>query len=271
MSNEGLDTFDDGNDINVDDLFGEPSTGGTPKNESKKEKAEETVPLARYKDAEKKISEMGESIAENTKWFSQAKPWLDKLVESPEIVDAILSGKLDSNLSKAIVEGKISTETAKEVTQAKEEVKEELGKDFIKLTPQQLEKLVDEKLNERLDTFKEKIDTEFSKHKVSDEAEKENSAFVSRTPDIAEYADEINEWLSEPSHQNIWRLEDAYYAIKGRRFMTRAAEKKAKEETEAKKQIALNANGASSQAGTLEKDNLVDSIFSGHVNANKPR
>lgn len=255
--------------IDVDALFGPDE--GTPSDKSKEgkdeKKEEETVLASRYKEAEKKITELGESNAEKEKWFKDNKDWLDPVVASPEIVEALRTGKLTGDLAKGIVEGKVSLENAVAVTEATEKVKDEVGgKKFEGMSKEEASKLVEAEVAKTLSSLREEVDSKFSKKALEDSAVLENSDFIGNTPDYADFADDIITWMED--HTNVWKLEDAYHAVKGMRITKVEADKRAEEEAEEKKRLASNAGGGGSEAGNIESNDAIDKIFNGNIDAN---
>jgi len=223
------------------------------------------VDQEQYKNLEQAFGKQGQELGEYRKFFEDATPLLDKLNNSPELVKAIIDGKVDSALAKAAMEGKISFGDAQVVTQANTEVKKELGKKaYNEATPEELSSLVEGKVaalkTEMMSKMKEDEELRSFDSKIKD--------FINNTPDFTEYSKEINTWLD--NHDGITDIEVAYYAVKGQ-LSERAAKQKASEEQgEYAKDLALNAGGGSSrttytgEAGAA----LVDQLIAGRSNPN---
>jgi len=269
MSHEDKNASEENFDVN--ELFDEPSDNskGTPENNSEKkdENKEEMVPISRLKSAEQKISELGDNKARNEEWFKDNKNWLDPIVANPEIAEALRTGKLDGDLAKGILEGKVTLEEAKAVTKATEDVKKEVGTEkFEGMSAEAASKLVEAEVAKQFISLQKDVDSRFSKQALEDSAVKENSNFIADTPDFADYADDVNQWLDK--HSDVWKLEDAYHAVKGRRMTDTEAKKRAEEVAEEKKRLASNAGGGTSEAGAIANNSMIDAIFSGNDDAN---
>lgn len=190
-------------------------------------------------------------------------PLLNKLDESPELVNAILSGKVDKNLAEAALNGKVTIEQAEVITQAHADVKEKLGAGGYKQTSaDEIAKMVEEKVGqvrkETADKLKDMEDTRNFEAGVQD--------FISRTPDFTDYAKDIDQWLN--SH-DVTDIEVAYWAVKGQ-LSDKEAKKLAQENAaENAKNLALNAAGGGQRSNFVPaSDELVDQLIAGKSNPN---
>lgn len=239
-------------------------------------KKEETPLQKSYNELETKFGHQGKELGDFRSFFKEISPLLDKLDAQPELIQAIIDGKVDSSLAKAAVEGKISIQDAKAVTKAHEEIKKEVGKkDYEDLSPEQIEEKILEKVNEKVNENVKKLGENISKNvkKTTDEAEERREysdsidKFIEKTEDFPEYAEAINKWISDNPEQDDIKI--AYRVVKGI-----ALEKKAKEndkinQGEEAKKIAANAGGGGSQGGTVVNDkNIVDQFIGNSSNPN---
>lgn len=227
---------------------GQPASGG------------ERISYEQYKELEKKLGSQGQELGEYRQFFQSISPVLDKLDQSPELVQAILDGKVDKELAKAVYDGKVTIQDAEVVTQAYSEVKEDLGdKKYEAMSPDKIADLVDKKVQEVRRELEEKAE-------LGDFQEK-TQAFIGNTPDFAEHADKIDKWLDE---HDVTDIEVAYWAVKGK--LSEEAAKKVAEvaEGERAKDVALNATGGGVYAryapdGTA----LIDKLIGGSSNPNE--
>ena len=216
------------------------------------------------KNLESLVGKQGQELGEYRKFFDEVAPLLEKLDKNPDLVSAIIDGKVDSNLAKAAMEGKITIGEAQVISKANAEVKKELGsKEYKTTSPEEISKLIEEKVAAAKDEFKSSLkemeDTRSFEAKVND--------FIANTPDFADYASEIDTWLDE---HDITDIQVAYYAVKGQ-LSEKAAKKAAGEaQGEYAKDVALNAGGGNSRRtdGGGDGENLVDSLIAGRSNPN---
>ena len=260
-------------DLIQDDPFSpnlDGDKGESLEDESKKEdiNLDNYVKKSQFEEAETKIGEQGKELGEYRDFYKEISPLLDKLKAEPEVVEAIMQGKIDTKLAQSVLEGKVSVTDANEVTMAHKAVKKELGsKEYQKTSSEEIEKMISEKVNLRVaeetknlkGTIKESDDRREFESKVSD--------FVQNTPDYAKYADEINVWLEE--HPSQYDISVAYEAVKGREVINDAAKKESIKAAEAAKDLAGNAAGGQSQGGKIvEGENLADDLIADKSNPN---
>jgi len=190
-------------------------------------------------------------------------PLLNKLDESPELVNAILSGKVDKTLAEAALNGKVTIDEAAAITQANTEVKKDLGSAGYKAASEsEISKMIEEKVGqirkETEDKIKDMEDTRSFEASVND--------FISRTPDFTDYAGEIDRWLN--SH-DVTDIEVAYWAVKGQLSDREARKMAAENAAENAKNLALNAAGGGQRSNFIPaSDEIVDQLIAGRSNPN---
>lgn len=218
---------------------------------------------AMHDELEKKFGSQGRELGEYRTFIEGITPLLNKLDASPELVQAIVDGKIDSNLAKAVMEGKVSIQDAEVVTQAHTEVKKDLGKrQYDASSPEDIQRMIEEKVS----AVRSEME---SKMTASDEMrsfERSVNDFIERTPDFADYAAEIDTWLDDHDTTDI---QVAYYAVKGQVSEREAARLAKEQAAENAKDIALNAGGGSSSRTYVSSDsNIVDRLIGGRSNPN---
>lgn len=209
-----------------------------------------------------KIGEQGNQIGEYKKFFDQVSPLLEKLDSQPEVIQAILEGKIDTNLAKSALEGKLTLEETQQVQQAHQEVKKEAGKDYQKMSPEQIEAGIVEKLQGTIKQEVEKLSKGLQNNIDTLESQREfdNSIreFIADHPDFEEHADAIWKWFEE--HPEQYDIAVAYDAVMGKSFV----EKGQGSAAEYAKQIAANAGiGGSQSSGIIKDEALVDQLIAG--------
>jgi len=225
-----------------------------------------------YEEASKKITEQGDELGEFRTFFKNVSPLLDKLNDQPELIQAIIDGKVDSNMAKAAIEGKINLEEAKEVTEAHKEVKKELGnKEYEKASPEDIERMVSEKVEKLVSEKVAETKTTLQKNIDENEAlrnfENNIKEFISNTPDFKDYADEVHKYLD--AHKEIDDIEIAYKVVKGEALEKKFKESESANAGEAAKELAANAGGGASQGATfVEGQDIVDKLIAGRSNPN---
>lgn len=213
---------------------------------------------ALYEELEKKLGGQGQELGEYRTFFTNIAPLLEKLDESPEIVQAILDGKIDKTLAQAAYDGKISITDAAAVSQAAGEVKADLGKDYKGTSPEDVTKLIEQKMKEMRRELDESSDLK--------SFEERSQKFIENTPDFIDHADKIDKWLDE---HDVTDIAIAYYAVKGE--LSEAAAKKAAERaaTDRAKEMFSNAAGGSATAQYApDGSNIIDKLVAGRSNAN---
>lgn len=210
-----------------------------------------------YKQLESKLGSMGQELGEYRNFVGQITPLLEKLDANPDLVRAIIDGKIDESLVKSVIDGTVTPTDAQAVTQASAEVAQQVGEAKIaQLTPEQVEAMIAKRTDEIRKEMEQKVEMQ--------SFEQRTQAFIESTPDFIEYAEEIDKWLDT---HNIADIEVAYYAVKGQ--MSSSAAQKAAEEAaaERQKEMVLNAGGGVTYANTApDGTKLIDSLVGGPAN-----
>lgn len=237
--------------------IGKPSAGGEG------ETGKKEVSATQYKELESLVGKQGEELGEFRKFFSDIAPILDKLDKSPDLVQAIIDGNVTGDLAKAAIEGKVKIEDAEIVTKAHEEVKKDLGKEAYKgASSEEVSKLVEEKAAE----IKKDLDSKLRDRDELTAFESSVSDFVSKTPDFAKYAGDIDKWLDK---HDVTDIRVAYYAVKGELSEKEATKQAEIDKAEESKNLALNASGGRGVRTYVKGDqNIVDSLIAGKANPN---
>lgn len=263
---------------NVNDIGSDAASLGSPNINAEKVPAdgkagetkptEETVPKSQYEELETKLGTQGKELGEFRAFFDDITPVLEALQNDPDLTKAIVDGKISSDLLKSLEEGKITKPQAEEITKAHEDVKKELGTEGYKsASKEEVESLVSTRLQEK----SKEIDENVSK-KISEAEEKRDfqdyiTEFINNTPDFPEFSDDIRKWFDE--HPDQTDIKVAYDAVSG--VATRERYKKEEEArlAEAAKDIASNAGGGSGQqTGKISDDALVDKLIGRISNPN---
>lgn len=212
---------------------------------------------ALYEELESKMGGMGNELGEFRSFFQGISPLLDKLDKSPELVQAIVDGKIDAELAKAVMDGKVSIGDAKAVTQAHAEVKKEMGsKGYNAASPEDIARLVEEKVGEVRGELKEVEEMRSFEASVND--------FIANTPDFSEYASEISDWLDE---HDVTDIKVAYYAVKGQ-VSEREAKKQAERDAAEYQKGMVAPGGGSGSYYVPNSGELVDQLIAGRTNPN---
>lgn len=217
-----------------------------------------------YANLEKTLGKQGQELGEYRQFFADVAPLLDKLDKSPELVKAIIDGKIDEELGKAALEGKISMKDAEDITTAHTQVKKEIGaKAYSNSSPDDIANLVDEKISAMRGEFSSALK---SRDEISSFESSVND-FIARTPDFTEYAKDIDAWLDD---HDITDIEVAYYAVKGQMSEREARKTALVDKAEYEKNVALNAGGGGSRVTYSGEQGraVIDSLISGTSNPN---
>jgi len=224
---------------------GKPDDAGKP--------GEAQISKNQYEALEKKLGEQGKELGDYRSFVKNITPLLDKLDEQPELIQAILDGKIDTELAKAAMEGKIDIGDAQKVSDAHEKVKKDMGnKEYEKSTPADIEKKVEAKLKEVEGNFDKKLKESEDMRSFKDSV----NTFIANTKDFPEFAQEIEKLILD--NPNIDDIELAYHVVKGKKLQ----EDKAKQDT-------ANASGGYSQGSQIIDDqNMVDKLIGDKSNPN---
>jgi hypothetical protein len=223
-----------------------------------------TVNAEQHKELESLVGRQGQELGELRKFFSDISPILDTLDKSPEIVQAIIDGKITPELAKAAMEGQITIGDAQVVAKAQDEVKKDLGKAEFKATSaDEISRLVEAKARE----IKGEFDAKLKERDDERAFESSVNEFINKTADFSQYAQEIDKWLDD---HDVTDIAVAYYAVKGE-MSEKAARKQAEiDRVEAEKSGALNmGGGATSATYRIRGDaNVLDSLIASKSNPN---
>lgn len=212
-----------------------------------------------YDELAARFGAQGQELGEYRQFFQNIAPLLDKLDQAPELVQAIIDGKVDKGIAQAVMEGRVDVRDAAIVQKAAETVKENLGeKKFDLATPEAITKLVEAEVSKVRKEFEEKADLQT----FQDYTQK----FIEKTPDFQEYADEVDKWLDT---HDVSDIEVAYYAVKGKLSESSAQKAADAAAAERAKDVLANAGGGSQPANySADGTPLVDKLISGQVNPN---
>lgn len=210
-----------------------------------------------YRELETRMGGMGNELGEYRTFFQNISPLLEKLDQSPELVQAIVDGKVDKQLAQALQEGRITVAGAQVISQASQQVRSEVGTAALEaMTPDKVAKLVEDKAQEIEAKFAEKADLKTFEEKTQ--------KFIESTNDFAEYADEIDKWLDT---HDVTDIEVAYYAVKGQTSVAKAREAADLAAAEYAKSIAANAGGGGVTAQFAPDGTpLIDKLVGGPAN-----
>ncbi len=212
-----------------------------------------------YDELASRFGAQGQELGEYRQFFQNIAPLLDKLDASPELVQAILDGKVDKEIAQAVVEGRVDVRDAAVVAEAHANVQADLGKKAYDLaTPEAITKLVQSEVSKVRLEIEEKADLA----NFQDYTQK----FIEKTPDFQEYATEIDKWLDT---HDVADIEVAYYAVKGKMSEGKAQDLAERAAAERAKEIVANATGGNQSAQfTPDGSPLVDSYIAGRPNPN---
>jgi hypothetical protein len=212
-----------------------------------------------YDELSSRFGAQGTELGEYRTFFQNIAPLLDKLDQAPEMVQAIIDGRLTKDVAKAVLEGRVDVRDAAAVTVAHEAVKEKLGETaYDAAAPEAITKLVEAQVNKFRREIEEKSElTNFQNY---------TQEFIQKTPDFAEYADAVDKWIDT---HDVTDIEVAYYAVKGQ--MSESAAKKAAEIAagDRAKDLLSNASGGGQSAQYASDGTpLIDRLIAGRPNPN---
>ena len=214
------------------------------------------------KNLESLVGRQGQELGEYRDFFKSVAPLLDKLDQNPEIVQAVLDNKIDSNLAKAAIEGRIDIKDAAAVAQAQAAVTKTLGGKIENVDPNKLTDLIEAKAKE----IRTEMDAKMKDQDDIRNFEQNVNDFISRTPDFGEFAGDIDKWLDE---HDVTDIAVAYYAVKGELSTREAQKQAAKDQAEYEKGLASNAGGGQGMATYVRGgENLIDSLIASKSNPN---
>lgn len=218
---------------------------------------------ALYEELSTKLGAQGQELGDYRKFFNQISPILEKLDAQPDLIKAIVDGKVDAKLAQAAIEGKIKIEDAAAITQAHNQVKDNLGKDYDKLSPESVTKLIAEQMG----VFQKQVTDTIDEKESLREFEQNTAAFIASKPDFENYADTITQWFKDHPEQDD--ISTAYFAVKGAELERAQREGDVEKVAEIAKAFALNASGAGSGGHhAASKEEMVDMLISKQSNLN---
>lgn len=217
-----------------------------------------------YEALEKKLGEQGKELGDYRGFVKNITPLLDKLDEQPELIQAILDGKIDADLAKAAMDGKILAEDAQKVSDAHEKVKKDMGKkEYAKAAPEAIEQQVEAKLKEVEGKFEKKLKDSEEMHNFKETVNK----FIEGTPDFKDFAEDIEKLIQD--NPNIDDIELAYHVVKGKKLQAEKAKQDGVTAGEAAKNMAANAAGGASQGSQIvDNQEAVDKLIGSRSNPN---
>lgn len=212
-----------------------------------------------YRDIEKRFGAQGQELGEYRQFFQNIQPVLTKLNDAPELVQAIIDGKVDQQLAEAVMAGRVEVKDAEAVQRAAQQVQNELGATaYAKADPATLEKLIEARVSGLRKELEDKSEMETF--------ERYTQEFINNTPDFEEYASQIDEWLET---HDVTDIEIAYYAVKGQTSETNAKRAAEAAAVERAKDVITNAGGGASRVShTAGGVPLADLLIAGRSNPN---
>lgn len=212
-----------------------------------------------YDELAQRFGQQGTELGEYRTFFQNIAPLLEKLDQAPELVQAIIDGKVDKSIAQAVMEGRVDVRDAAIVQQASEAVKNKIGEKAYELaTPDAVAKLVEAQVGKFRKEFEEKQDLQ----SFQDYTQK----FIEKTSDFPEYQEAIDKWLD--SH-DVSDIEVAYYAVKGQMSESNAQKVAEAAAAERAKELISNASGGGQSAQfSPEGVPLADKFISGRPNPN---
>lgn len=227
--------------------------------------------LKQKSELETKLGEQGSELGDLRDFVEGLEGLLEPLREDPELVQAIIDGKVNSELIKPVLEGKVSTEDAGKITEAQKEIKKEMGsKKFGQVTGEELSEKLLTKMADMEKNFDKKIATqnqEVQNAEVMREHKREIQGFIQNTPDYADHAESIVKYAE--AHPEISDIKVLYSAVKGEALQKAIDDGKAKDTAEAAKELALNAAaGGQKSMGAIENEDILDALIAPRSNPN---
>jgi hypothetical protein len=213
---------------------------------------------ALYEELEGKMGSMGNELGEFRSFFEGISPLLDRLDKSPELVQAIVDGRVDSDLAKAVLDGKVSIGDAQVVTKAHEDIMKDMGnKEYAATSADDIAKLVEQRIGEVRGELHEVEEMRSFEAGVND--------FISNTEDFPEYAAEISDWLDE---HDVTDIRVAYYAVKGQVSERDARRQATRDAAEYQKGMVAPGGSSGSYYVDDRSGNMVDQLIAGRSNPN---
>ena len=213
-----------------------------------------------YKELESRFGGQGQELGEYRKFFDSISPLLNTLDSSPELVQAIMDGKVNKDLAKAVLENRVDVRDAQIVQAAHDTVKQNLGKTgYAQASNEEITKLIEKEGDKLRKEFEEKAELA--------SFEDYTRKFIENTPDFKEYTSEIDKWLDE---HEVSDIEIADYAVKGQMSEKAAAAAAEQAASERAKDVIANAGGGGVSARYVTNNpRMVDQLISGTPNPNQ--
>jgi len=217
-----------------------------------------------YEELQKKLGEQGRELGDFRKLYEDMTPLLSKLDEQKELVQLIMEDKFTPDIVQAIADGKINLTEAEEITKAHGEVKKDIGKAaYDKAKPEDIERLIAEKVKEETVKIQKVIDEREDQRKFDDDL----AFFAANTPDLKEYAPAIDEYFRNYPKETDMKI--AYKIVKAEALENKMKEDEEKRNAEDAKRLAANAGGGGSRnSAVIRDDNLIDQLIGGKRNPN---
>lgn len=201
--------------------------------------------LKNYNDLETKLSDQGAELGEYRKFVNEAYPILEKLGDSPELLNAIREGKIDDAVVQQLLSGNITPKEGEQIVTAATKEANKEGKSE-NMTQDQIDALISSKVNEVI----KQMDSRVSELRNEQEFKAQIDEFVEKNSDIKDHIDAIQEWLEENDSTD---LVTAYYVVKGKMSESDARKQADLDRGEIAKNIAMNASGGhGSSGGTVQ-------------------
>lgn len=219
-----------------------------------------------YEEAQSTIGRQGKELGDMRNFFQEISPLLDKLQAQPELVEAIMEDKLTSDLAKSVLEGKVKLEDATKVAEAHEDVKKDMGtKKYDEAKPEDIEKLVADKIEQKLAEQRKSFEKGMSEIEERREFENATNKFIENTSDFDVYADKVVKWFEE--HPDQYDIRVAYEAVKGREALVNSQAKADADAAEQQKKMAVP-GGQSQGAQVIDDRDAFDDLVNSQHNPN---
>lgn len=231
---------------------------------SSKEAPEGFVPKDQYENLEKKLGEQGEELGKMRSYIEDLEPFMEKIQNNEALVDAIFADKITPDMAKAILDGKVSMGEATKIADANEKVKQELGaSEYSKLSPEDLEARISQKVEERVSQKLKELDAKFDSHEEERKFTQRIEKFIANTPDYSEYAEDVNKFFEEHPHESD--IEIAYKAVKADHLQKKLDEKNGKDAAEYAKELALNNAAGDNRGGSVPTEGTAFEDFVANI------
>ena len=244
-----------------------PNLDGVGQPKVNTSKNEDSVLRSQYDELQKKLGSQGEELGELRGFFKEVEPLMERLESQPELVKAIIDGKINIDLVNAVAEGKLSEKEAVVVSKAHEEVKSSLGdKKYDESTPEEINKMIQEKIDREVGKARQEFTKSLNENEKLREFENRITEFIAKTKDFPTYAKDVEKYIND---NNITDIRVAYDAVKGRALIAEQEKNSEKDKVDYAKGLASHASSGGANRTTLIQDkNIIDSLISGRSNPN---